>query len=121
MYSSTISNFKQSISISVPVIIIIYFNGYIHNRFASTPGIEIEYYLDNRTSSIDVVAIRGNKKTAIEIELNKTGHIQENIVKCIDTDFDLIVIAVYDSSLKKYVENILLTDFVFEENYRKEE
>lgn len=78
---------------------------------------EIEHFLDDGISSVDVMAKRDNEKIAIEIELNKTDHIQHNILKCLNADFTLIVIAVYGSSMKKYVENILLTNSIFEKNH----
>lgn len=78
---------------------------------------EIEYFLDDRHSSIDVVAIKCNEKTAIEIELNKTDHIQNNIVKCMNANFNTIIIAVYGSATEKYVKNILLTNPEIEDWY----
>ncbi len=80
---------------------------------------EIEHFLEGGLSSIDVVAIKDNEKIAIEIELNKTEHIQENILKCLSADFNRIVIAVYGVSMVKYVKNILLTNSKFEENYKE--
>ena len=80
---------------------------------------EIEHFLENGLSSIDVVAKKEEEKIAIEIELNKTDHIQNNILKCLNADFNLIVIAVYGSTMVKYIENILLTNTNFEENYKR--
>jgi hypothetical protein len=79
---------------------------------------EIEHFLDGGLSSIDVIAKKDSEKIAIEIELNKTEHIQQNILKCLNADFNLIVIAVYGSSMVKYVENILLTNYSFEKSYK---
>jgi len=79
---------------------------------------EIEYFFENGLSSVDVVAKKGNERIAIEIELNKTDHIRQNILKCLNTDFSLIIIAVYGVSMKKYVENMLLINSNFEENHK---
>ena len=81
---------------------------------------EVEYFLNDGRSSIDVVAIKGNEKIAIEIELNKTEHIQHNILKCMNAEFNTTVIAVYGSTTAKYVETILLTNPQIEEWYRKD-
>ena len=81
---------------------------------------KIEYFLEGGFSSVDVVAEKVSEKIAIEIELNKTDHIQVNISKCLDADFSLIVIAVYGSEMMKYMKNILLTNLKFEEEFKRE-
>lgn len=78
---------------------------------------KIEYFLEDSLSSIDVVAEKDFEKIAIEIELNKTDQIRKNISKCLRADFNLIVIAVYNSLMVKYVKNILLTNSAFEKEY----
>lgn len=80
---------------------------------------EIEHFLEDKVSSIDVVAKKDNEKIALEIELNKTDHIQHNILKCLNAGFTLIVIAVYGASMVKYVENILLANSNIEEHYKR--
>jgi len=79
---------------------------------------EIEYFFENGLSSIDVIAKKGEERVAIEIELNRTDHIQHNILKCLNADFSSVIIAVYGSSMVKYVENILLTNSDIEQHYR---
>ena len=80
---------------------------------------KIEYYLADGHSSIDLVVLRDEEKIAIEIELNETDHIQDNILKCINEDFNQIIVAVYSLKLAKYVKRTLLNHPVIEENYRE--
>jgi hypothetical protein len=71
---------------------------------------EIEHFLSDRSSSIDLVVTKNDERVAIEIELNDTPHIQENMLKCINENYDKIIIAVYGSKLLKRVQQIALSD-----------
>jgi len=72
--------------------------------------VKIEHYLSDDATSVDVVATKGRERVAIEIELNDTPHIKNNILKCMREGFDHIIIAVYGSKLKKRIHQIILAD-----------
>ncbi|MFB3091123.1 MAG: hypothetical protein ACE1ZG_07250 [Gammaproteobacteria bacterium] len=75
--------------------------------------VEIECFLADGTS-IDVVATKGGERVAVEIELNDTPHIKDNILKCMRERFDHIIIAVYGSKLRKRVQQTTLSDLEIE-------
>jgi hypothetical protein len=70
--------------------------------------------------SIDVVASNKLERIAIEIELQDTQHIEENIAKCMRLNFDKVIIAVYGINLKKRVTKIVQTNPEMEKWYRQE-
>ncbi len=75
--------------------------------------VEIEHFFSGRTS-VDVVATKGDERVAVEIELNDTPHIKDNILKCMRERFDHIIIAVYGSKLRKRVQQTTLSDLKIE-------
>jgi len=75
--------------------------------------VEIEHFFSGGTS-VDVVAIKGGDRVAVEIELNDTPHIKDNILKCMRERFDHIIIAVYGSKLRKRVQQTTLSDLKIE-------
>lgn len=89
--------------------------------------VEIEYFLSKENSvdkerslhSIDVIAQNNSERVAIEIELNDTPHIKDNILKCINSEFDNIIIAVYNAKLKKRIQSIILSDTKIEKTSRE--
>lgn len=70
----------------------------------------IEHFLDDGRHSVDVTAEKNNTRIAIEIENNDTPHIKENILKCIEANFDSIIISVYNAKLKKKIQSMILLD-----------
>lgn len=81
--------------------------------------VEIEHFLsqekieegkNSTLESIDVIACKNNERIAIEIELNDTPHIINNILKCINAGFDCLIIAVYGSKLMKRIQSMMLSN-----------
>lgn len=80
--------------------------------------VEIEYFLSKENSvdkerslhSIDVVARNDSEKIAIEIELNDTPHILDNVLKCINGEFDSVIFAVYGAKLMKRIQSMILAN-----------
>lgn len=76
---------------------------------------EIEYFPfrndeSQSLESIDVYAENERERISIEIELNDTPHIIDNIKKCIITDCDKLIMAVYGSKLMKRVQSMVLSN-----------
>ena len=81
---------------------------------------EVEYFLEDGRHSIDVVAQRNGERIAIEIELNDTPHIVDNIRKCLKVNFDQVRLAVYDQKLMKRLNQFVLRDEYLEGFLRQE-
>jgi len=88
---------------------------------------EIEHFLteDETTSkehnwrqSVDVTASKKSEKIAVEIELNNTKQIKQNIEKLINTDYVKIIIAAYGRNLLKQTLRVASCDALIEKELR---
>jgi hypothetical protein len=82
--------------------------------------VEIEYFIPDTNQSIDVIAENKKERIAIEIELNDTPQIEENILKCMKEGFDRIVLAVYRTNQIKRIQKIIMMNPEMEEWLRQE-
>jgi len=71
---------------------------------------DTEHFLSDNVTSVDLDLTKDGEKVAVEVELNDTPHIQENILKCIREGYDKIIIAVYGSKLLNRVQQIALSN-----------
>jgi len=83
-------------------------------------NVEIEHFLSNETNeSIDVIAFNNEERIAIEIELNDTPHIINNITKCVRAGFNKTIVAVYGSQLMKRIQSMILSNIELEQYLRE--
>ncbi|OVE79133.1 hypothetical protein BVY01_03420 [bacterium I07] len=81
---------------------------------------EMEHFLSDRSHSVDLVVTKNGQRLAVEIELNDTPHVLDNIHKCIHENFDLIIIAVYGAKLLKRIQKLVLADELAENWLRQQ-